>query len=224
LPMVMAEAAAQRAAVVVSRQAAEEATPLRPPGKGKDKHARVVLDDDEASSNKDEPMLKWLRLSSVIDGSSGSAPATPDVAAAMKVAAHKEATDKRTVEAATVKRVVEEAAVKAAADKEAADKRAVEEVVVKRVVEEATVKAATDKQAVDKRAAEEAVVTRAAEEATVKATTDKESTDKRTADEAAVKDAAMGAAEDSLAPSQAPCSGIGAKRAAALSDSTLPSK
>ncbi len=146
MPMVMVEAAAQRAAVVVSRQAAEEATPLRPPGKGKDKHARVVLDDDEASSNKDEPMLKWLRLSSVIDGSSGSAPATPDVAAAMKVAAHKEATDKRVVEEAMMKR----ATVKAAANEEATTKRAAEEAMVKR----AAVKAAADEEVADKTADE----------------------------------------------------------------------
>jgi hypothetical protein len=53
---------ARQAAVVASRQAAEVAAPLVvptllwPPGKGKDKQVRVVLDDDEVSSDEDTPL------------------------------------------------------------------------------------------------------------------------------------------------------------------------
>jgi hypothetical protein len=94
--------------------------PALAPGKGKDKQAHVVPDNDEVLSDEDEPLQKQLWLSSGVGGSSGSATAAPDVAAA---------TDKVAVD----KRAVEEAAVKAIADKEAMDKGATEEAVVKEV-------------------------------------------------------------------------------------------
>jgi hypothetical protein len=101
---------------------------------------RVLLDDDEVSSDDDAPLQKRLRLSSDAGGSSGSTPSVPDVAAAMKVTTDREATDRRATEEATVK---------VAVDKEATDKRAAKEVMVKEVV---------DKEATDKRATEEAAV------------------------------------------------------------------
>jgi hypothetical protein len=104
------------------------------PGKGKDKQVRVVLDDDEVSSDEDTPLQKRLRLLSDAGRSSGSAPATPSVAAAKKAAADREATNRR---------AAEEAAVKEVADKEAADKRAAEEAVMK----EASVGVARDSSA-----------------------------------------------------------------------------
>jgi hypothetical protein len=121
-------------------------------GKGKDKQVRVVLDDDEVSFDEDAPLQKWLRLSSTTGGSSGSTPAAPDMAAAMKAAVDKEATDKSTIEEAAVKVVadmeaVDKRAAKVAAVKVAADK----EVTDKRTTEEATVKEATDKEVTDKR-------------------------------------------------------------------------
>jgi hypothetical protein len=118
------------------------------PGKGKEKQVRVVIDDDEVASDEDVPLYKWLLLSSTIGGSSGSALAVADVAAVMKAAADKEATDKR---------VVEEAAGKVVVDKEAANKRA---------AEEATVNVVADREAADKRAAEEAATKEAAVGAT----------------------------------------------------------
>jgi hypothetical protein len=120
---------------------------------------RVVLDDDEVSSDEDVPLQKWLWLSSGACGSSGSAPTTPDVVAAMKATADREVTNRR-------------------------------------ATEEATVKVAVDKEVVDKRAMEEA----------------------------ATKEAAVGATGDSSAPSLAPSSVAGAKRAAVPSGSTPPAK
>jgi hypothetical protein len=106
---------------------------------GKGKQTCVILDDDEVSSNEDEPLQKRLWQLS------GAGPAVRDEAAA----------DKWVAEEATMKRSVEEAAAKQAVE-EAATKRAVEEAVVKAVAaEEATVK--------------RAIVERAAEEATAKA-------------------------------------------------------
>jgi hypothetical protein len=79
----------------------------------------------------------------------------------------------------------------------------------------AEMKATTDKEAVDKRATEEA---------TVKVAVDKEVVDKRAMEEAAMKEAAVGATGDSSAPSLAPSSVAGSKRAAVPSGSTPPAK
>jgi hypothetical protein len=73
------------------------------PDKGK--QARVVLDDDEISSDEDERLQKWLwQLSS-------TGPAMLDEAAVMTTVADKEAAAKRAAE----QRVVEEVAAKAVA-------------------------------------------------------------------------------------------------------------
>jgi hypothetical protein len=55
------QAVARQGAVVVSRQATEETATLAvlAPGKGKQVHA--VLEDDEVSSDEDEPLQKRLR-------------------------------------------------------------------------------------------------------------------------------------------------------------------
>jgi hypothetical protein len=98
--------------------------PALAPDKGKEKQARVVLDDYEVSLDEDVPLQKRLRQLSAASGSSGSSPDVANVAAAMKVVADKEVTDKRAVEEATVKEVE---------DKEAADKRAAEEATTKEV-------------------------------------------------------------------------------------------
>jgi hypothetical protein len=74
---------------------------------------RVILDDDEVSSNKDEPLHRRLWSSSTIGRSSGPASAMTDVTPVGKAATDKEAMDKR---------VAEEAAVKDATDKEATTK------------------------------------------------------------------------------------------------------
>jgi hypothetical protein len=120
---------------------------------GKGKQTCVILDDDEVSSNEDEPLQKRLWQLS------GAGPAVRDEAAADKWVAE-EATMKRSVEEATAKR----AAVKRAAE-EAAAKQAVEEAATKRAMEEAVVKAVAAEEATVKRA----IVERAAEEATAKA-------------------------------------------------------
>jgi hypothetical protein len=91
--------------------------PAPAPSKGKEKQVRVVLDDDEVSYDEDAPLQKRVWLSSVVGGSSGSAPAMADVAAAMKAAVDKEVADKRAAKEATMN---------VAADKEAADKRVTE--------------------------------------------------------------------------------------------------
>jgi hypothetical protein len=115
------------------------------PSKGKQVH--VVLDDDEVSSDEDEPLQKWLRrLSST--GPSGPASAAPDEAAATTAVANKEV---------TVKRVTEEAT----------ERRAAEESAVKRAAEEAAVKAAADEEAVMKAAADEEVTEKTADRAIV---------------------------------------------------------
>jgi hypothetical protein len=82
------------------------------PAPGKGKQARVVLDDDDVSSDEDEPLQKRLRRLFDAAGQSGRGPApvAPDAAPA----ADKEATDKKATE-------------KAAADKEAADKSTADE-------------------------------------------------------------------------------------------------
>jgi hypothetical protein len=84
----------------------------RPPGKGK--QTCVVLDDNEVSSNEDEPLQKRLRQLS------GVGPAVLDEA----VAADKEAADKRATEEATMKRAAEERAAEEAATKAAAEEAA----------------------------------------------------------------------------------------------------
>jgi hypothetical protein len=95
-------------------------------GKGKDKHAHVILDDAEVLSDEDEPLQKQLRASLGVGGSSGSTLAAPDVAAMMKAAEDKDIVDKR---------AMEEVVVKAAADKEAADKRVMKEAIMKEAAE-----------------------------------------------------------------------------------------
>jgi hypothetical protein len=101
----------------------------------------VVLDDDELSSNEDEPLQKRLRqLSSAARTSgSGPAPTTPDVASTAVATADKEAVDKRAAEEAAVMRAAEEAAVTRATEKAAANKEATD----KSTADEATVKGAT---------------------------------------------------------------------------------
>jgi hypothetical protein len=121
---------------------------------GKGKQTRVILDDDEVSSDEDEPLQKQLRQLS------GAGPmAVADKGVADKRAAE-EAVVKRAAEEATTKQAAEEAAAKTAAE-EAMAKRSTEE----RATKEAAVKAAAGEEATAKRATEE----RAAEEAAVKA-------------------------------------------------------
>jgi hypothetical protein len=55
---------------------------------------RVVLDDDEVSSNKDEPLHRRLWSSSTIGRSSGPASTVTDVTPAGKAAVDREAVDK----------------------------------------------------------------------------------------------------------------------------------
>jgi hypothetical protein len=83
---------------------------------------RIILYDDEVSSNEDEPLQKQLRQ--LFD----AGPAIRDVA----VAADKEAVQKRAAEEATVKRATEEAVVK-----KAVEQRATEEAAVNAVAAEA---------------------------------------------------------------------------------------
>jgi hypothetical protein len=108
------------------------------PAPGKGKHARVILHDDEVSSDEDEPLQKRLRQLFRVAGLSGSGPtpAAPDVVAAVdkevmdqKVA--EEVAMARAAEEAAVARAAEEAAEKVVADKEAADKSTSGEVAVK---------------------------------------------------------------------------------------------
>jgi hypothetical protein len=79
------------------------------PAPGTGKQTRVILDDDEVSSDEDEPLQKRLRQLS------GAGPTVLDEA----VATDKEATDKRVMEDAVAKRAVEERAVEEAAAKAA---------------------------------------------------------------------------------------------------------
>jgi hypothetical protein len=116
-------------------------------GPDKGKQTCVVLDDDEVSSDEDEPLQKRLRQLS------GARLVVLDEAATTD----KEATGKRAVEEATVERAVEERAAEEATMKKAAEERAAEE--------------ATTKAAVEERAVDEATAKAATEEAAVKATT-----------------------------------------------------
>jgi uncharacterized protein involved in propanediol utilization len=77
----------------------------------------VILNDDEVSSDVDEPLQMRLWSSSTVGRLSGPASATSDVTAAVKAVADKEAVDMR---------ATEEVVVKEAVDKEATDKRTVE--------------------------------------------------------------------------------------------------
>jgi hypothetical protein len=88
------------------------------PGKGK--QTCIILDDDEVSSDEDEPLQKWLRQLS------GAGPVVRDEVAT----ADKEVVDKRVTEEAAVKRATEEPAVK-----KAVEERAMEEATVKAVLE-----------------------------------------------------------------------------------------
>jgi hypothetical protein len=93
------------------------------PALGKGKQTCVILDDDEVSSDEDEPLQKRLRQLFDVG------PAVLDEAAATTTAADKEAADKRATEEAMAKRVAEEraaveAAVKAATAEEVAGKTA----------------------------------------------------------------------------------------------------
>jgi hypothetical protein len=99
--------------------AADSSSATLTPGKGK--QMCVVLDDDEVSSDKEDPLQKWLRQHS------GAGPAVLDEAATTNAVADKEAADRRAVEEAAVKRAAEErdaeeATVKAAAAEEVAGK------------------------------------------------------------------------------------------------------
>jgi hypothetical protein len=78
---------------------------------------RIILDDDEVSSDEDEPLQKRLRQLS------GVGLAVRDEAAV----ADKEAVDKWVVEEAAMKRAAEERATEEAAMKRAAEERATEE-------------------------------------------------------------------------------------------------
>jgi hypothetical protein len=109
------------------------------PSKGK--QTRIILDDDEVSSDEDEPPQKRLRQLS------GARPVVLDEA----VAVDKEAVDKRVTEEAAAKRAVEEAAVK-----RVAEERATEEVVAKKTTEERATEEAAVKKATEERAVEEA--------------------------------------------------------------------
>jgi hypothetical protein len=66
----------------------------------------VILDDNEVSSDEDEPLQKRMRQLS------GAGPAVLDEATATTVATEKEAADKRVVEEATTKRAAAEATTK----------------------------------------------------------------------------------------------------------------
>jgi hypothetical protein len=107
----MAGAVARYATVAASRQ------------------ARVVVDDDEVSSNEDEPLQKRFQWLSRAEGLSGSGP-TPIVPDEATVT-NKEAVNKRAAEEAAVMRAAKEAGEKAAVDKKAADKRTADEAAVK---------------------------------------------------------------------------------------------
>jgi hypothetical protein len=237
LPAVMAVLSS-----VVARQEAVAAMPhaVLTPSKGKEKHLWVILDDDELSSDEDEPLQRLLQSSSAVSGSSGPTSTMVDVTAAAKATVDKEAVDKRAAEEAMVKeamvkestnkRAVKEAAMKEAADKEAAEKMAAEEAIVKkaadkeatdkRAAEEATVKEAFDKEATDKRAMEVVTVKEVAELEAA----DKEVVDKRAMKEATTKEGAVVAAGGSSASGQAPSSPVGTRRVATPSGSTPPAK
>jgi hypothetical protein len=61
--------------------------PAGTPAPGKHKHARVILDDDEVSSDEGEPLQKRMRQLSGVAGPSGSGPAPAAPGAAPTAAA-----------------------------------------------------------------------------------------------------------------------------------------
>jgi hypothetical protein len=76
-------------------------------GKGKGVSVRVIHDDDEVSSDKDEPLQARLRSLFPAGGSSSLGTASPDVVA-VKAAGAEVAIDRRAVEEAAVKEAVDE--------------------------------------------------------------------------------------------------------------------
>jgi pyruvate/2-oxoglutarate dehydrogenase complex dihydrolipoamide acyltransferase (E2) component len=93
---------------------------------GSRKQACVILDDDDVSSDEDEPLQKRLRQLS------GAGPTVLNEAAATTAVADKEAVNKRAAEEAAAKRDAEERAVE-----EAAMKAATTEEVVGKTTDEA---------------------------------------------------------------------------------------
>jgi hypothetical protein len=100
----------------------------RGPRQGSGSSLGNILDDDEVSSNEDEPLQKRLRQLS------GDGPAVRDEAAA----ADKEAADKGAVEEAAVKRAAVKRATEEAMVKKVVEERAAEEAMVKAVAAEAS--------------------------------------------------------------------------------------
>jgi hypothetical protein len=105
-------AVVRQVVVVAPRRAIEEAAPLAVLALGKGKQARVILDDDEVSSDEDEPLQKWLRQLF------GAGTAAASSTAATTASADKEAAAKRVAQEAMARGTTEEATVKAAADEE----------------------------------------------------------------------------------------------------------
>jgi hypothetical protein len=77
-------------------------------GKGKGVSVRVVHDNDEVSSDEDEPLQARLRSLFPTGGSSSLGTASPDVVVAVKAAGAEVATDRRAAEEAVVKDAVDE--------------------------------------------------------------------------------------------------------------------
>jgi hypothetical protein len=71
-------------------------------GKGKGVSARVVHDDDEISSDEDEPLQAWLRSRFPAGGSSSLGTTLP-IAVAVEAAGTEAATDRRAAEEAVAK-------------------------------------------------------------------------------------------------------------------------
>jgi hypothetical protein len=77
-------------------------------GKGKGVSVRVIHDDDEVSSDEDEPLQARLRSLLLAGGSSSLGTASPDVVVAVKAAGAEVATDMRTAEEAMAKEAADE--------------------------------------------------------------------------------------------------------------------
>jgi hypothetical protein len=77
-------------------------------GKGKGVSVRVVHDDDEVSSDEDEPLQAWLRSLFPAGGSNSLGTASPDVVVAVKAAGAEVALDRRAAEEAVAKEVADE--------------------------------------------------------------------------------------------------------------------
>jgi hypothetical protein len=69
---------------------------------------RVVYDDDEVSSDEDEPLQARLRSLFLAGGSSSLGTASPDVVVAVKAAGAEVATDRRAAEEAVAKEATDE--------------------------------------------------------------------------------------------------------------------